>query len=178
MNEVLFARSEIGGAFTWDELARYRDIWKGPLVIKGIMHPADAERRVSLGIDGVWVSNHGGRQIEALPAPIDVLPAIAARSAAAPPSCSIRACAAALDVVRAVALGAHAAFAGKALLWGLGALGGRGRPRHRSHDRRDELGVRPDRRHDAGRRALGGDPPSGRLAFPDLRAWPQVAMSS
>ena len=80
MNEVIsFARSEIGGAFTWDEVARFRDKWKKPLVLKGIMHPADAERAISLGIDGIWVSNHGGRQIEALPAPIDVLPAIAAQ---------------------------------------------------------------------------------------------------
>ena len=80
VNEVIsFARSEIGGAFTWDEIARFRDKWKRPLVLKGIMHPADAERAISLGIDGIWVSNHGGRQIEALPAPIDVLPAVAAQ---------------------------------------------------------------------------------------------------
>ena len=80
LNETIrFARKEMGGAFSWDEVARYRDRWKRPLVLKGILHPADAEKAVSLGIDGIWVSNHGGRQIEALPAPIDVLPAIAAQ---------------------------------------------------------------------------------------------------
>src|SRR5579872_6169365 len=78
LNEVIaFAQREMRGAFTWDEMAMYRDRWKGALVVKGILHPQDAEKAVSLGVDGIIVSNHGGRQIEALPAPIDVLPAIA-----------------------------------------------------------------------------------------------------
>ena len=82
-NEVMaFVRREMGGAFTWDEVARYRDRWKGPLVLKGILHPDDAESAIALGVDGIVVSNHGGRQVEALPASIDVLPAIVARSAA------------------------------------------------------------------------------------------------
>ncbi len=68
MNEVeAFVRREMGGAFTWDEVARYRERWKRPLVVKGIMHPADAEKCVSLGVDGIVVSNHGGRQVEGLP---------------------------------------------------------------------------------------------------------------
>lgn len=130
VNEVIsFARSEIGGAFTWDEIARFRDKWKKPLVLKGIMHPADAERAIALGVDGVWVSNHGGRQIEALPAPIDVLPAIAAQAGSRATVLFDSGVRSGLDVVRAVALGAHAAFAGKAFLWGLGALGAHG-PRH------------------------------------------------
>jgi len=130
VNEVIsFARSEIGGAFTWEEIARFRDNWKGPLALKGIMHPADAERAISLGIDGIWVSNHGGRQIEALPAPIDVLPAIAAQAGSRATILFDSGVRNGLDVVRALALGAHAAFAGKAFLWGLGALGGEG-PKH------------------------------------------------
>jgi (S)-mandelate dehydrogenase len=75
---AMFARTAIGGAFTWEEVARYRDRWQRPLVVKGILHPQDAEKAVSLGVDGLVVSNHGGRQIEALPAAIDALPAIAA----------------------------------------------------------------------------------------------------
>jgi (S)-mandelate dehydrogenase len=130
VNEVIaFGRNNIGGAFTWDEIARFRDKWKKPMVLKGIMHPADAERAVSLGIEGIWVSNHGGRQIEALPAPIDVLPAIAAQVGPKGTILFDSGVRSGLDVVRALALGAHSAFAGKAFLWGLGALGAEG-PRH------------------------------------------------
>jgi L-lactate dehydrogenase (cytochrome) len=127
LNEVIqFARRELFGAFTWDEVARYRDRWKRPLVVKGILHPADAEKALSLGVDGIVVSNHGGRQIEALPAPIDALPAIASavgKRAKIMMDSGIRS---GTDVVRAVALGADATFAGKAFLWGLGALGQEG----------------------------------------------------
>jgi L-lactate dehydrogenase (cytochrome) len=127
INDVIaFARREMGGAFTWEEIAKYRDRWKGTLILKGILHPQDAERAVSLGIDGLFVSNHGGRQIEALPAPIDVLPAIVrqvGKRATVMMDSGIRS---GIDVVRAYALGAAAAFAGKAFLWGLGALGGEG----------------------------------------------------
>ena len=78
-NEVIrFARTQMGGAFSWDEVARYRERWPGPMLVKGILHPADAEKAVAMGIDGIWVSNHGGRQIEALMPTIDVLPAIVA----------------------------------------------------------------------------------------------------
>ena len=69
INEVAaFARDEMGGAFTWEEVERYRERWKRPLVVKGILHPADAEKALSLGVDGIVVSNHGGRQVDALPA--------------------------------------------------------------------------------------------------------------
>jgi len=127
LNDVIaFARDEIGGAFTWDEIARFRERWKGPLVLKGIMHPADAARALSLGVDGIWVSNHGGRQIEALPASIDVLPAIAAEVGTRATILLDSGVRSGTDVVRALALGADAAFAGKAFLWGLGALGADG----------------------------------------------------
>src|SRR6516165_1280222 len=121
-----FVRREMGGAFTWDEVARYRERWKRPLVIKGILHPADAERCVSLGVDGIVVSNHGGRQVEALPAPIDVLPAIARAVGSRATVMLDSGVRSGLDVVRAVAVGADAVFAGKAFLWGLGALGAEG----------------------------------------------------
>ena len=127
LHEVIaFTRREMGGAFTWEEVAKYRDRWKGTLVLKGIMHPQDAEKAVSLGADGVIVSNHGGRQIEALPASIDVLPAIVrqvGKRATVMMDSGVRS---GSDVVRAYALGAAAVFAGKAFLWGLGALGAEG----------------------------------------------------
>ena len=64
-----FVQREFGGAFTWEEIARYRDKWHKPLVLRGVLHPDDAERAISLGLDGIFVSNHGGRQIDALPPP-------------------------------------------------------------------------------------------------------------
>jgi L-lactate dehydrogenase (cytochrome) len=121
-----FARREVKGAFSWDEIARYRERWKRPLVLKGIMHPDDAEKAVSLGVDGVVVSNHGGRQVEALPAAIDALPAVVARVGGRTTVMMDSGIRSGADVTRALALGAQATFAGKAFLWGLGALGSRG----------------------------------------------------
>jgi (S)-mandelate dehydrogenase len=124
-----FIRRESGGAFTWDEIARYRDKWKKPLMLKGVMHPEDAARAVELGIDGLFVTNHGGRQIDALPAPIDVLPAIAAEVGGKAELVYDSGVRSGVDAARAVALGANVAFVGKAFLWSLGALGERG-PAH------------------------------------------------
>jgi (S)-mandelate dehydrogenase len=121
-----FIRAEGGGAFTWDEIARYRDAWKGPLLLKGVLHPADAERAVAAGIDGLVVTNHGGRQIDALPASIDALPAIAAQVGGKAEIIVDSGVRSGVDVARAIALGANAGFAGKAFLWSLGALGGDG----------------------------------------------------
>jgi L-lactate dehydrogenase (cytochrome) len=130
INDIIaFARRELAGTFTWEEVARYRDRWKGTFIVKGILHPEDAEKALSLGVDGLFVSNHGGRQIEALPAAIDALPAIVeqvGKRATVMMDSGIRS---GTDVVRAYALGAASAFAGKAFLWGLGALGEEG-PAH------------------------------------------------
>jgi L-lactate dehydrogenase (cytochrome) len=123
---VAFTRREMRGAFTWDEVAKYREWWKGNLVLKGVMHPGDAQKAVAVGADGVVVSNHGGRQNDALPAAIDVLPAVVrevGNRATVMIDSGVRS---GSDVVRACALGAAACLAGKAFLWGLGALGANG----------------------------------------------------
>lgn len=118
-----FVQQEMRGGFTWQEIARVRDFWMGPLVLKGVLHPADAAHAVALGIDGIIVSNHGGRQLEAAPAAIDVLPAIVAEiglTATVMMDSGVRS---GLDIVRAAALGAKACFAGRAFAFGLAALG-------------------------------------------------------
>ncbi|MFN3351831.1 alpha-hydroxy-acid oxidizing protein, partial [Pseudorhodoplanes sp.] len=112
-----FAQSEVGGAFTFEELKRYRDVWNGPMVIKGVMHPADAETAVAIGLDGVQVSNHGGRQLEAAPAAIDVLPAVVRAVGSKATVLFDSGVRSGLDAVRAVALGAQAALAGRAFLY-------------------------------------------------------------
>src|SRR4029453_13614842 len=123
---IRYAREEMGGAFSWDEVKRYRDRWKKPLILKGILHPEDAEKAIEIGADGILVSNHGGRQIEALPPPIDCVPRgvkAVNKGRTVLFDSGVRS---GTDVARALALGADAALAGKAFLWGLGALGSDG----------------------------------------------------
>lgn len=133
-----FAREQMGGAFSWDEIKRYRDRWKKPLVLKGILHPDDAEKAVALGADGIVVSNHGGRQSDALPAAIDCLPAIVKAVNGRATVLFDSGIRGGSDVARCLALGAQAGFAGKAFLWGLGALGVDG-PGHVLDLLKDEL---------------------------------------
>ncbi|HTM77588.1 MAG TPA: alpha-hydroxy acid oxidase, partial [Devosia sp.] len=110
--------------FTWDDLEKYRRIWKGRLIVKGILNAEDAGRAAQLGVDGIIVSNHGGRQLDRAVHPIDVFPAI--RRAVGDDftlmlDSGIR-CGA--DVATAYCLGAQYVFVGRATLYGV-AAGGR-----------------------------------------------------
>jgi len=112
-----------GGSHTWDELARLRERWRRAFVVKGILHPQDAERAVALGADGIIVSNHGGRHFDGAPASIDVLPAIVAAVGSRATVMVDSGIRSGLDVVRALALGAKAGFTGRPFMYGLAALG-------------------------------------------------------
>lgn len=111
---------------SWDDLARLRDLWPGPVVLKGPVGPEDAVRARGLGIDGVHLSNHGGRQLDRTVAPIDLVAPV--REAAGPDASifvdsGVRHGA---DIATALALGADAAFIGRPYLWGLVAGGDAG----------------------------------------------------
>ncbi len=125
-NQVATARTmqlRSGGSHTWDELARLRERWKRAFVVKGILHPQDAERAVALGADGIIVSNHGGRHFDGAPASIDVLPAVVAAVGTRATVMIDSGIRGGLDVVRALALGAKAGFTGRPFVYGLAALG-------------------------------------------------------
>ena len=108
-------------AFTWDDLARLRDRWKGALLVKGILHPGDALRCAEAGCDGIVVSNHGGRQVAFGPPTIEALPTIAEALGGRMKIILDSGVRRGADIVRAKALGADFVMAGRALSYGVGA---------------------------------------------------------
>jgi L-lactate dehydrogenase (cytochrome)/(S)-mandelate dehydrogenase len=108
---------------SWDDLAWVRERWDGPLYIKGILDPDDAERAVDLGAEGVVVSNHGGRQLDGAIASLDALPGIAARVGDRAQVLLDGGIRRGADVVKALCLGADAVLIGRAYLYGLAARG-------------------------------------------------------
>ncbi len=111
---------------SWADIDALRADWKGPLIIKGLLHPADALDAVACGVDAVIVSNHGGRQLDGAPATIEALPAMAEAVAGRIPLLLDGGVRRGADVVRALALGARACLIGRPALWGLAVAGGAG----------------------------------------------------
>jgi len=107
----------------WEDMAWLRDRWPGPIVIKGLLHPEDAVRAVHAGADGIIVSNHGGRQLDAAPSTISTLPAMVAATAGRLPVLVDSGFRRGSDVVKALALGAAGILLGRPILYGLAAGG-------------------------------------------------------
>jgi L-lactate dehydrogenase (cytochrome)/(S)-mandelate dehydrogenase len=107
----------------WGDLERYRRLWKGNLVVKGILHPADAVQAVEHGVDGIIVSNHGGRQLDRGPASIDMFPLIHAAVGGKATLMLDSGVRRGSDIVTALCLGADFVFVGRATLYGLAAGG-------------------------------------------------------
>ncbi|WP_418315495.1 alpha-hydroxy acid oxidase [Piscinibacter sakaiensis] len=107
----------------WDDIARIREKWKGPVVVKGVLHPDDARRAVEIGCDGVIVSNHGGRQLDQVPASVTALPAIAEAVGGRAEVILDSGVRRGTDILVARALGASACMIGRAFLWGLASGG-------------------------------------------------------
>jgi len=121
-----YVNAQFDPALSWDDVEWFRSIWDGPIVVKGIQCVADAVLAAERGVDAIALSNHGGRQLDAAPAPIDlVAPVVDAVGGRTEVICDggIRR---GSDIVKAVALGATACMAGRAYLYGLGAAGERG----------------------------------------------------
>ncbi len=107
----------------WDAIKVLRDRWPGKFVLKGVLHPEDAERALSLGADGIVVSNHGGRALDSAVATIDALPDIVAATGRRLTILLDSGVRRGSDVIKAVALGADAVLVGRAPLYGLAAAG-------------------------------------------------------
>ncbi|MHA3684783.1 alpha-hydroxy acid oxidase [Leucobacter sp. HY1908] len=111
---------------TWTDIARLRKRWSGQILVKGVMGAADANTAMELGLDGVFVSNHGGRQFDSQPATIEALPEVAdavnGRGTVVFDSGVRRG----TDIAKALALGADVVSAGRPFAYGLAASAGRG----------------------------------------------------
>jgi 4-hydroxymandelate oxidase len=110
-------------ALSWADLRALRAMTELPVLVKGVLHPADARIAVDEGAAGVLVSNHGGRQLDAAPAAVDALPAVADAVAARIAVLLDGGVRSGSDVVTALALGANAVGVGRPVLWGLAAEG-------------------------------------------------------
>jgi isopentenyl diphosphate isomerase/L-lactate dehydrogenase-like FMN-dependent dehydrogenase len=107
----------------WDGVKQLRERWPGQFVLKGILHPEDAEQALAMGADGIVVSNHGGRALDSSIATLAALPAIRAAVATRMTVLLDSGVRRGSDVVKVVALGADAVLAGRAPLYGLAAYG-------------------------------------------------------
>ena len=112
-----------GPTITWQDLDWLRGMWKGKLLIKGVLSVSDAERAAQLGCDGIVLTNHGGRQLDSCVAPLEVLPDIAAAVGKKMTVVIDSGFRRGTDIVKALALGAHAVMLGRATLYGLAAGG-------------------------------------------------------
>jgi isopentenyl diphosphate isomerase/L-lactate dehydrogenase-like FMN-dependent dehydrogenase len=117
------ANRQVDPSISWADLAWFRSLWSGPLLLKGVMTAADARRAAEHGIDGLIVSNHGGRQLDGTRATIEALPEIVDAVGHRMEVLLDGGIRRGADVVRALALGARAVMVGRPYLYGL-ATGG------------------------------------------------------
>jgi L-lactate dehydrogenase (cytochrome) len=118
-----YVNSQFDPSVSWADLDWFRSIWSGPLILKGIMSAEDGRRAVEHGVDAIVVSNHGGRQLDGLPAAIEVLPEVAEAAGGRIEVLFDGGIRRGTDVIKALALGARACMIGRPYLYGLGAAG-------------------------------------------------------
>lgn len=119
-------RMQFGGTLDWQYMRELKKEWDGPIVLKGITHADDAHIAAEEGMDGIIVSNHGGRQFDAVPGAIELLPSIVDRVGDRSTVMFDSGVRSGLDVLKALHLGAKFVFLGRPFLYGLAAMGNRG----------------------------------------------------
>lgn len=115
-----------GAAHTWDQLDLLKANWDGPIVLKGIQHPDDARKAVEKGMDGVIVSNHGGRQLDGAVGSLEMLPEIVEAVGDQITVLFDSGIRTGADVIKALCLGAKAVLVGRPWVYGLGIAGKQG----------------------------------------------------
>jgi L-lactate dehydrogenase (cytochrome) len=118
-----YINTQFDSSLAWADVEWLRSVWPGPIVVKGIQTVEDAVLAAEFGVDAIAVSNHGGRQLDGAPAPLDLIPAIADAVGGRTEIICDGGVRRGADVLKAVAAGATAAMAGRAYLYGLGAAG-------------------------------------------------------
>jgi L-lactate dehydrogenase (cytochrome) len=115
--------SQFDPSVTWEDIAWVRENWDGRLLVKGVLDPEDARRAVEVGVDGVIVSNHGGRQLDSVPSTVRALPDVVDAVGGQLEVLVDGGIRTGLDVVKMVALGAAAVLIGRAWVWSVAARG-------------------------------------------------------
>jgi 4-hydroxymandelate oxidase len=130
MIDTAFAKKgtalQFSKSLTWKDIEWLRSLTKLPVLLKGILNPDDAEKAIQTGVSGIVVSNHGGRNLDTVPATIDVLPSIAERVNKRIPVLMDGGIRRGTDVMKALAFGARAVLVGKPICYGLACGGAEG----------------------------------------------------
>ncbi|MBU4611170.1 alpha-hydroxy-acid oxidizing protein [Achromobacter sp. GG226] len=127
-SQAALLKRQMDASYDWTALARLRERWPHRLLVKGVLHPDDARDAFALGVDGVILSNHGGRQLDGAVSALDVLPEVVAVAQGRPVLIDggVRR---GVDIVKARALGADAVLVGRAVQYGVAAAGQAGAAR-------------------------------------------------
>ena len=118
--------SQFDQALSWHDIDWLRTFWDGPIVLKGIQTVADAKQAVAMGVQGIGLSNHGGRQLDDAPSPIELVEPVRQEIADQATIICDGGVRRGSDIVKAIALGADAVSVGRPYLYALGAAGERG----------------------------------------------------